>query len=180
MKNQQTIVSEQEHRVLKFRPRTMAHPPPRHLGEQDASEDAGRGVPNDLARFEQARDDPDAPVTETAGGFDALRRDAHAGQRRRICLYRCTDRGRNMARHEHRGSSQHPGLRADGPAGLRAYFHAAFLGFQARAGPFGAKMRPAPFRPAPLNSGRRSDIRALNFGRGIGHSGTLRLRRVPF
>src|SRR3954447_12604404 len=44
-----------------------------------------------------------------------------------------------MARHEHRGSSQHPGLRADGPAGLRAYLHAAFLGFQARAGPFGAK-----------------------------------------
>jgi len=37
VKNQQTIVSEQEHRVLKFRPRT----------------------PNDLARFEQARDDPD-------------------------------------------------------------------------------------------------------------------------
>jgi len=59
VKNQQTIVSEQEHRVLKFRPRTMAHPPPRHLGEQDASMDAGRGEPNDLARFEQARDDPD-------------------------------------------------------------------------------------------------------------------------
>ena len=59
MKNQQTIVSEQEHRVLKFRPRTMAQPAPRHLGEQDASKDAGGGEPNDLARFEQARDDPD-------------------------------------------------------------------------------------------------------------------------
>src|SRR5437763_16619548 len=37
----------------------MAHPPPRHLGEQDASKDEGRAEPNDLARFEQARDDPD-------------------------------------------------------------------------------------------------------------------------
>jgi hypothetical protein len=59
VKNQQPIMSEQEHRVLKFRPRTMAHSPPRHLDEQDASKDAGRGKPNDLVRFEHARDDPD-------------------------------------------------------------------------------------------------------------------------
>ena len=58
MKSQRPIVTDDEHRVLKFRPRTMAHPPSRHLGEQGASEDAG-GEPNDLARYEQTRDDPD-------------------------------------------------------------------------------------------------------------------------
>jgi hypothetical protein len=34
-----------------------------------------------------------------------------------------------------------------------------------------AKLGSASDRPAPLNSGRRSDIRALNSGRGNGHSG---------
>jgi hypothetical protein len=56
--NQQPIASQDEHRVLKFRPRTMAHPPERgypgqqqHLGNE--------GEPGDLSRYEQARDEPD-------------------------------------------------------------------------------------------------------------------------
>jgi hypothetical protein len=50
VKNQQPIASEEEHRVLKFRPRTTAHPPPR----QDATRE-----PNDLSRYEKARDEQD-------------------------------------------------------------------------------------------------------------------------
>lgn len=58
MKTQQPIASEDEHRVLKFRPRTMAHPPGRgsHPGNQPAP---GEQEPNDLSRFERARDEPD-------------------------------------------------------------------------------------------------------------------------
>jgi hypothetical protein len=51
VKNQQPIASEEEHRVLKFRPRTMGHPPGRPA---DPS-----GEPNDLSRYERARDEPD-------------------------------------------------------------------------------------------------------------------------
>ena len=60
MKNQQPIAPEEEHRVLKFRPRTMAHPPPRpgYSGERAVKEDA-RGEPNDLSRYERPRDEPD-------------------------------------------------------------------------------------------------------------------------
>jgi hypothetical protein len=53
VKTQQPIASEEEHRVLKFRPRTLAHPPGRS-GEADA-----RGEPNDLARYERDRNEPD-------------------------------------------------------------------------------------------------------------------------
>ena len=55
MKTQQPIVSEQEHRVLKFRPRTLARPPGR-LGN---SEDQSLQEPNDLSRYERDRDEPD-------------------------------------------------------------------------------------------------------------------------
>ena len=60
MKTQRPIASEnKEHRVLKFRPRTIAHPPgrrgdPGHPAPQD---DAGE--PNDLSRYERDRDEPD-------------------------------------------------------------------------------------------------------------------------
>ena len=57
MKTQQPIASEHEHRVLKFRPRTLAHPPGRR-GEQAQPEDA-RQEPNDLSRYERDRDEPD-------------------------------------------------------------------------------------------------------------------------
>jgi hypothetical protein len=56
---QQPIASQEEHRVLKFRPRTMARPPDRsYLGEQPLSESAN-AEPNDLSPYEQGRDEPD-------------------------------------------------------------------------------------------------------------------------
>jgi hypothetical protein len=60
VKNQQPIASDDEHRVLKFRPRTMAHPPPRqgYSGEHAVKEDA-KAEPNDLSRYEQPREEPD-------------------------------------------------------------------------------------------------------------------------
>ena len=59
MKTQRPITSEEEHRVLKFRPRTLAHPPGRrgHLGDQ--TEQDARGEPNVLSRYEQDRSEPD-------------------------------------------------------------------------------------------------------------------------
>lgn len=57
MKTQQPIASEQEHRVLKFRPRTLARPPgrPGNLGDQHQDPQE----PNDLSRYERDRDEPD-------------------------------------------------------------------------------------------------------------------------
>ena len=57
VKTQQPIVSEQEHRVLKFRPRTLAHPPGRR-GDQ-VHEANARHEPNDLSRYERDRSEPD-------------------------------------------------------------------------------------------------------------------------
>jgi hypothetical protein len=60
VKTQQPIASQDEHRVLKFRPRTLAHPPGRRLGPADAAprEDIEQ-EPNDLSRYEQPRGEPD-------------------------------------------------------------------------------------------------------------------------
>jgi len=60
VKTQQPIASEEEHRVLKFRPRTLAHPPGRRgaAGDQALWEDA-RQEPNDLSRCQRDRDEPD-------------------------------------------------------------------------------------------------------------------------
>lgn len=52
MKTQQPIASDDEHRVLKFRPRTLAHPPGR-------SDNQARQQPQDLSRFERDREEPD-------------------------------------------------------------------------------------------------------------------------
>jgi hypothetical protein len=57
VKTQQPIASEEEQRVLKFRPRTLAHPPGRR-GDQPPGEDP-RQEPNDLARYERDRNEPD-------------------------------------------------------------------------------------------------------------------------
>ena len=57
MKTQQPIVSE-EHRVLKFRPRTMARPPTSRQSEQGLKEDETAKA-NDFSRYEQPQDDPD-------------------------------------------------------------------------------------------------------------------------
>ncbi len=60
MKTQQPIASEEEHRVLKFRPRTTASLPGRrgNPGDPPLQEDA-RGQPNDLSRYQRPRDEPD-------------------------------------------------------------------------------------------------------------------------
>lgn len=60
MKTQRPITSEEEHRVLKFRPRTLAHPPGRRgdLADRTEQEDTRR-EPNDLSRYERDRDQPD-------------------------------------------------------------------------------------------------------------------------
>jgi hypothetical protein len=55
--NQQPIAPEEEHRVLKFRPRTMARPPARP-SEPTLRQDVDH-EPNDLSRYERPRDEPD-------------------------------------------------------------------------------------------------------------------------
>ena len=62
MKTQQPVTpaqdpSAEERRVLKFRPRTLAHPP----GDpgEPAPTTGARQEPNDLSRYEQDRDEPD-------------------------------------------------------------------------------------------------------------------------
>ena len=59
MKNRQPIASDDEHRVVKFRPRTLARPPGQRgeLGRQASAEDARE--PNDLSRYERDREEPD-------------------------------------------------------------------------------------------------------------------------
>jgi hypothetical protein len=60
VKTQRPITSEEEHRVLLFRPRPVAPPPGRRtgLGGPVAQDDA-RHEPNDLSRYELAREEPD-------------------------------------------------------------------------------------------------------------------------
>jgi hypothetical protein len=60
VKTQQPIASQDEHRVLKFRPRTLAHPPGRRLGPgDDAPQQDVEPEPNDLSRYERPRGEPD-------------------------------------------------------------------------------------------------------------------------
>jgi hypothetical protein len=61
VKIQRPIPSDDEHVVLKFRPRTSAHPPALHDGQLDASKEASRTAPvaDDLSRYERPRDEPD-------------------------------------------------------------------------------------------------------------------------
>jgi hypothetical protein len=58
VKTQQPIASDEEHRVIKFRPRSPAQPPGRlgGLGHHAVQEEADH-EPNDLSRYERARDD---------------------------------------------------------------------------------------------------------------------------
>jgi hypothetical protein len=60
VKTQRPIASDDEHRVLKFRPRTVAHPPGRRPGsaEQAPQQDIEH-EPNDLSRYERDRSEPD-------------------------------------------------------------------------------------------------------------------------
>ena len=71
MKTQRPITSDEEHRVLKFRPRTMAHPPGRqgapgnqappasHAPAGNTRQEHTRQQPNDLPCYEQDRSEPD-------------------------------------------------------------------------------------------------------------------------
>ena len=63
MKTQRPIERNDEHVVLKFRPRTSAHPPGHRdgPGHRDEPGDQDHGVPaaNDLSRYERRRDEPD-------------------------------------------------------------------------------------------------------------------------
>jgi hypothetical protein len=61
VKTQRPITSdEDEHRVLKFRPRTSAQPPAgRREPGQQAHRNDGRQEPNDLSRYERDRDEAD-------------------------------------------------------------------------------------------------------------------------
>lgn len=52
MKSQRPVITDDEHRVLKFRPRTSAQPP------GQAQNDV-RQEPDDLARYERPREEPD-------------------------------------------------------------------------------------------------------------------------
>jgi hypothetical protein len=60
VKTQRPITSDDEHRVLLFRPRQVAQPPGRRMdpGGPALQDDPGR-EPNDLARYERAREEPD-------------------------------------------------------------------------------------------------------------------------
>ena len=57
MQTQRPIEGNDEHVVLKFRPRTSAHPP----GQRDEPRDqpGSRPAANDLSRYERPRDEPD-------------------------------------------------------------------------------------------------------------------------
>ncbi len=57
MQTQRPIAGNDEHVVLKFRPRTSAHPP----GQRDEPRDQPTSVPaaSDLSRYERPRDEPD-------------------------------------------------------------------------------------------------------------------------
>jgi hypothetical protein len=65
VKTQRPIAADEEHQVLKFRPRTLAHPPGRRLPQtghpqaNHAAEQDTRPEPNDLSRYEQDRRGPD-------------------------------------------------------------------------------------------------------------------------
>ena len=54
MKSQRPVLTDDEHRVLKFRPRTMARPPGQNGKPGDNRQEA-----NDLSRYERTRDEPD-------------------------------------------------------------------------------------------------------------------------
>ena len=60
MKNQQPIASEEEHRVLQFRPRALAQPqgPRSDPGRRGRPQD-DPPEPNDLSRYERPREEPD-------------------------------------------------------------------------------------------------------------------------
>ena len=60
MKSQRPIATEEEHRVLQFRPRNPALTPSwRKDPSAQARQEEAREEPNDLSRYERPRDEPD-------------------------------------------------------------------------------------------------------------------------
>jgi hypothetical protein len=65
VKTQRPIAADEEHQVLKFRPRTLAQPPGRRATQASlpeanrAAEAANHPEPNDLSRYERDRSEPD-------------------------------------------------------------------------------------------------------------------------
>lgn len=60
MKSQRPVLTDDEHRVLKFRPRTLTQAPGRQSeARQEASQNDVRQEPNDLSRYERAPEEPD-------------------------------------------------------------------------------------------------------------------------
>lgn len=60
MKTQRPITSEDEHRVLEFRPRTQGRPPARRGNTDDKVKQLhARPEANDLSRYERRREEPD-------------------------------------------------------------------------------------------------------------------------
>jgi hypothetical protein len=55
VKTQRPIISDEEHVVLKFRPRTSAHPPT----QREETDPAKAPAANDLSRYERPRDEGD-------------------------------------------------------------------------------------------------------------------------
>jgi hypothetical protein len=54
MKSQRPVVTDDEHRVLKFRPRTMAKAPGQNGEPSDVQQEA-----SDLSRYDRNREEPD-------------------------------------------------------------------------------------------------------------------------
>jgi hypothetical protein len=59
VKTQQPIASDDEHRVLKFRPRTLAHPPGQRAEPDNQARQQPQDLTRDLSRFERDREEPD-------------------------------------------------------------------------------------------------------------------------
>lgn len=59
MKTQRPIISDDEHVVLKFRPRTSAHPPSQREEPDPAKTSNASPAANDLSRYERPRDEGD-------------------------------------------------------------------------------------------------------------------------
>jgi hypothetical protein len=59
VQTQRPIERNDEHVVLKFRPRTSAHPPGHHDGPGQRDEPISGPAASDLSRYERPRDEPD-------------------------------------------------------------------------------------------------------------------------
>ena len=57
MKTQRPIIADDEHVVLKFRPRTSAHPPAQREEPRSGQADSAPPAANDLSRYERPRDE---------------------------------------------------------------------------------------------------------------------------